>query len=88
MANLPLLKNLMTETYFGNFDMSQFNYIGQYSEYENSIGKIADLTGLELKESRENIGKKDYTEDIDISRLKQILSREIEFYDKWKGYCS
>ncbi len=42
------LRNLMSEAYFGGFDMGRFDFIGFHEEREKSFRTLSDAMGVEL----------------------------------------
>jgi hypothetical protein len=86
LARLPLIGRLMTETYFGGWDMKSFDYIGDHAEYSRSVREIGELLGVSLLERVENVSPQ---ADIDADtrrELADVLRDEIEFYERWRGF--
>ena len=90
MAQLPLLRHLFTETYFGGFDMQRFNLIGAHETRQAALSKLSELIEVPLKvQAHENITpqiteRHEMEADPVIRRdLEDILSADIEFYERF-----
>jgi hypothetical protein len=86
LARLPLINRLMSETYFGSWDMTSFDFVGDYADYGGAVCQIAELLGVPLSECAENVSpKEDFAPEIR-SELANLLAPEIAFYHQWRGY--
>jgi hypothetical protein len=86
LARLPLIGRLMTETYFGGWDMRRFDYIGDYSDYGRSVREIGELLGVRLEEQRENVSPREEIDARERREAEALLGDEIAFYGRWRGY--
>lgn len=89
-ANLPAIRHLYNETYFGGFDMNRFNILGRYEDRAGFFYKIKDSIGLELDQSIcKNVTPMhpERLEDLHnmalLNSLRDILKCDIDFYEKW-----
>lgn len=97
-AALPKFKYLYTRTYFADYDMSHFDFIGDYAHYDSELvrlGKQLDVsfkTNVRLNETighMPNRGLADVRRpsipDADYEKLGEILRDDIAFYQKNKA---
>jgi hypothetical protein len=89
-AQLPLLRKLYSETYFGGFDMRRFNRIGRYENYERVLRGLAQDLAVSFPQTPHlNITpvseERALTEqDSSIrSQLRDLLIDDLKFYDRW-----
>lgn len=89
-ARYPL-KNLMSELYFGAFDMSRFSFIGFHERRNADFAKLSDLLGISLDSgyhvNRTDVvhssSRKQLAEDRNLmSRLRDILRQDVAFYEE------
>jgi hypothetical protein len=88
-AKYPRIKTLMSEVYFGNFDMKRFDFIGFYESRDSDIRQLSGLLGVPLSvDVKENITPASKERRILESDkrtndcLKDLLSADIAFYEK------
>jgi hypothetical protein len=81
--------SLMAETYFGNFDMSRFDFIGFYENRDADVPRLAKVLGLPLEaglhENRtaETVERLELEADISIRRqLNDLLAADVAFYER------
>lgn len=90
-AMLPAIRYLYTYTYFGGFDMSRFDFIGDYQFYSNELLRLGDLLGVNFEPSvRLNAtqtlpGYQPRTNLVNRSILEDLLAEDIRFYEKYAG---
>ena len=90
MAQLPLMRRLYSYTYFGNFDMRRFDFIGRHENRKHYFAKLSDILGLEIdSNAHENITPVSL-EDEELEAnpkirddLQSLLIDDLNFYDKW-----
>ncbi len=89
-ARHPAFRSLMTEQYFGCFDMRRFDFIGAHERRGEDIPRLGALLGLELSaEMHENRTQASAERDELASKpairaaLRHILAAEIAFYERW-----
>jgi hypothetical protein len=91
-ASLPRMRWLYTKTYFGDCDMSTFDFIGDYSRYDDDLDQLSELLGIQLNNSifinrtgeddasilkiKENTLKNNLIKE----KLSLLLSNDVEFY--------
>lgn len=96
-AALPKLRYLYTHTYFGNYDMSRFDFIGDYDKYENELSRLGKQLGLpfnanvRLNVTSDYITNQGSTDvmrqsvaDTEYTKLAEILKDDIDFYQAYK----
>ena len=90
MAQLPLLKNLYSETYFGGFNMSRFDIIGRHEKRDEALHELALITNTTLDTSiydnktPPDKEREDIANNVDIRRqLTDILAEDINFYERY-----
>jgi hypothetical protein len=91
-AMYPGITRLMSETYFGNFDMSRFDFIGFYESRDSDIPRLAKDLGLPLvaglHENRTNDTIERIALEADASirrRLSDLLAADVAFYERLRG---
>lgn len=97
-ARLPLIKKLYSKVYFEEIDIKKFQFVGDFSDYNNEIQRLSKLLDIqflndininvtsEIKPQNEfNLVSIDSLELQDIVTLKNILKDDIEFYEKYAG---
>lgn len=87
-ARHPVFRTLMSEAYFGGYDMKRFDFIGFYESRENDIPKLVMETGLPLSAAcRENVTppteeRRRVEEDRSIiGAITDILAMDVKFYE-------
>ena len=91
--NYPL-KTLMSEAYFGDFDMNCFDFVGFHENREDSFKSISNLLGVPLSHDF-HINKTDDKHDDNrsaivadsrtISELRDALKDDLKFYDNMRS---
>lgn len=88
-AAYPGINRLMSETYFGGFDMGRFDFIGFYESRDTDIRRLAGELGLPLRADRHENRTADSDErraiEADASirrRLTDILAADVAFYER------
>jgi hypothetical protein len=91
-AKFPGISALMSETYFGGFDMNRFNFIGFHETRQADIPRLGKELGLPLDASvhdNKTVGPAwDSHDDINnrtASRLQDLLYADVAFYDKLRS---
>ena len=89
-ARLPVVRYLLSRTYFGGFDMDRFDFIGFIDTYTNDMRRLAQVLSVPVAETKENAnvypGYRDEVADIRANRslvsdLEDSLLEDIRFYD-------
>jgi hypothetical protein len=89
LARMPLFQNLLSQTYFGGFDMARFDLIGRHDRHTDTIRKLEDLCGRSIRSDiYENVTTYENKEEIHAeeslrSALTDILLEDIRFYERW-----
>lgn len=90
LARIPLLRRLMSETYFGGVDMRQFTLIGRHEDRRQVLQRLANLVGRELPpDERRNVtGPQASLQDMLVdaplrARLSSLLADDVRFYERW-----
>jgi hypothetical protein len=88
-ARYPGINRLMSETYFGNFDMRRFDFLGFYERRETDIPRLGQDLGLPLLASvhenrtNESIERLELEADASVRRqLIDILTTDVAFYER------
>jgi hypothetical protein len=87
-ATYPGITSLMAETYFGNFDMSRFDFIGFFENREADVPRLAKDLGLPLvagvheNRTAETAERLELEADLSIRRrLTDLLAADVAFYE-------
>jgi len=86
-AELPELRNIVSDVYIRGFTHSDFDFIGIQDFYDSELNRVADL--LKWKElTRDTINKtmnKDYEEFVPepslLSRIRELNQRDMDLYE-------
>ena len=88
-TSYPGIGTLMSETYFGHFDMRQFDFIGFYETRSADLQRLADDLGVPLQpevymnETSEMAERRELEADISLRRrLTDLLAADVAFYDR------
>jgi hypothetical protein len=90
-AMLPTIRFLYSTTYFGGFDMSRFDFIGDYCDYTRELQRLGVQLGVEFDLSlKVNITPGTVSDDprsdaSEIAALTEILAEDIKFYEQYAG---
>lgn len=92
-AKYPAFTNLMSETYFGGFDMSRFAFIGFYDNRGTDLPRLAADLGLPLKaDIHENrtvpsVERRELEADLSTRRkLTDLLTADVTFYEQMRRH--
>lgn len=91
LAMLPAIRFLYSRVYFGGFDMSRFNFIGDYHCYRSELLRLGNLLGVEFDlDLRINVTSEIFGEGlegapVDVCILSSILAEDIKFYEQHAG---
>nr|WP_294518785.1 hypothetical protein [uncultured Rhodopila sp.] len=90
LAEMPRLRRLMSETYFGGFDMSRFDIVGSHERRPQFINAVSTAIGMPLPAShRENVtapmAERDelMSDRKTIAQLRFLLQDDIRFYETY-----
>jgi hypothetical protein len=88
-ASYPGFKALMSETYFGGFDMNRFDFIGFYESRKSDIPRLAKALKLPLVASvhenrtSESDERLEAESDCSLQRnLTDLLAEDVAFYER------
>jgi hypothetical protein len=88
-AKFPGINTLMSETYFGGFDMRRFNFIGFYETRQPDMTRLAIELALPLRPAlheNKTTGSAERDELMRdppvLHRLRDVLSADVSFYEK------
>lgn len=97
-AMIPQIRYLYTQTYFGGFDMCQFDFIGDYTQYNQELSRLGraleisfdlsvrqNITNDYLKSTSATGTHRHTLDEPEYALLAQILKKDIEFYEIYKG---
>jgi hypothetical protein len=92
LATLPKLRRLMSETYFGGFDMRRFDVIGTHERREQFLIAVSNAIGRPLSMMfRENVTPPSeergnlMTDTKLMAKLRLLLEDDIRFYETHSG---
>lgn len=92
-ATYPGITSLMSETYFGGFDMSRFDFIGFYENRDVDIPRLAKDLGLPLAADVHENRTKGSIERIELEadvsarrRLTDLLAADVDFYERLRRW--
>jgi len=96
-AMLPKIRYLYSRSYFGGFDMRRFDFIGDYTKYEDELTRLGNYLDIKFDmKVRVNItnnifeDSSNFNEERDTNTLKEnnklseILKDDIQFYEKYR----
>lgn len=88
-ARFPGIRQLMSETYFGGFDMRRFDFIGFHETRTDDIARLARELGLPLSAdvhanaTAEHDGRFDMEQNASLRlSLTDILAEDVAFYER------
>ena len=91
-AAYPGIARLMSETYFGGFDMRRFDFIGFYENRDADIARLSASIGLQLmpevhqNRTEPDAGRLELEADATAQRrLTGLLAADVAFYDRMRG---
>lgn len=97
LAMIPQLRYLYSCSYFGGFNMDRFDFIGDYSQYDQELARLGTRLGVSFDLGvRHNVtanlsrmssrlpGRQKAISDNDYAELAGILKDDIEFYEKYR----
>jgi hypothetical protein len=87
------IQTLMSETYFGGYDMNQFSFIGFYDRRAEDLPKLGNLIGVALDpqtyENKTPGGKEErlqlLSDSAALGELRSALRQDICFYEALRG---
>jgi len=92
LAASPLLRVLMSETYFGGVDMGRFDVIGDYADQAGYYRAVSTLFGVILRPAfTENTGADRVQRDRLLNDgkitagLRDVLAQDIRFFERHVG---
>lgn len=97
LAMLAQLRYLYSRTYFGGFDMANFDFIGDYACYEQELMRLGESLGVRFdRDVRHNVTAHQMgpagsgcshraLSDDEFAELARILKDDIDFYEAYKG---
>lgn len=92
MARMPILRRLMSYTYFGDYDMKQFDFIGRFEARDRTNAKLCELLGLEPFDDVHANKTPDSFERSEVldsaayrGSLYELLEDDVRFYERWAG---
>lgn len=91
LASLPIIRHLYTRTYFENYDMGRFDFIGSYSNYHRELQRLSELLDVEFDSTlRVNVTDEITSQfrlpdTLDTASLSEILSDDISFFERYAG---
>lgn len=91
LAMLPVIRFLYSQTYFGGFDMSRFDFVGEYGDYPRELQRLGGRLGVEFDLAlRLNVTptiqeKNLQVTQLDACALSDILAEDIRFYERHAG---
>lgn len=97
-AMLPKIRYLYTRSYFFDFDMKCFDFIGDYAKYDEELVRLGKCLGVTFDlNGRVNITKEYFESPPSINNEREInakteydtlaviLKDDIDFYERYKG---
>ena len=91
-AAIPALRRLMSQTYFGDYDMSRFDIIGDFAKRDEYLAAVARRLNVKLgSDIVENVTphsreRQEVLADRRImNRLRDLLLDDVRFYERYVG---
>jgi len=91
-ARYPAFRHLLSRTYFGDYAMDRFDVIGDFAQRELYLTVLSRLLGVELEASLHahrtppsDAREQTYADRRITSALRDVLSDDIVFYERWAG---
>lgn len=88
MAQLPLLRYMLSHHYFGNIDMGMFDFIGRYETFAQDMEVLSSKLGVSLVAdihlNRVNKDEQSIGSEVGIKTraiLRDILIEDVRFYE-------
>ena len=90
-AKLPPIRFLYSQIYFGGFEMSHFDFVGDYKNYNSELVRLGKLLEVQFDLNlKMNVTQ---SADYDLNKLNllerdalyEILEEDILFYQKYAG---
>lgn len=91
-AQLPIMQKLLSETYFGGWDMSRIDFVGRHDRRTEDLSRLAALLDInfepdvhlnETAVDRFSSERRRMSEDRKlVARLTDLLADDIRFYEK------
>ena len=97
-ATLPKLRYLYSRTYFGDYNMKHFDFIGDYKKYDSELVRLGEKLGVSFDANvrlNETVGymtslgltnvMRPSITDAEYEKLAEILKDDIDFYEAHRG---
>ncbi|MCA8952465.1 MAG: sulfotransferase family 2 domain-containing protein [Planctomycetes bacterium] len=92
-ATLPTMRLLYSEVYYGGFDMTAFDFVGDYERYAEELMRLEPALGVTFDRTvhlnRTHPERTRPGEPLlgtaERATLTRLLARDIEFYEAWRG---
>lgn len=93
MSRLPVIRYLMSRTYFGGVDMDSFEFIGFQENYLADLRSLALRLSIPFDENHENLNVySNYSAEVQairsdqrmLEQLSENLAADIDFYERVK----
>ena len=88
-SRYPKLQTLMSDTYFGGFDMKKFNFVGFYERYDldcqNLFRQIGISSSLPARENVTSHSEERFIQSQDVRILESLRSnidQDVRFYNR------
>lgn len=89
-ARLPMLRYLMSQTYFGGVDLPSFDFIGFAESYTRDLQMLSEMLSIPLDEARRNVNLyPNYVQEREslkadrqlMNQLHELLQDDIRLYE-------
>lgn len=96
-AAYPAINTLMSETYFGGFDTTRFEFVGFHENRQNDLARLAELLDAQFDMDLHSNNtsdlldedlmheRHDITESLETrQKITDILAKDVKFFEKMK----
>lgn len=91
LAQLPVIRYLYSETYFGGWDVGKLDFVGRHETRDADLARLATMLSINIDSSLHLNITDPYKQDIErdqiyadqqvVARLRKLLERDIRFYE-------
>lgn len=92
LAMIPKIRYLYTESYFAEVDMTSFEFVGDFSSYEEELARLGRVLGVPFfSDLRVNVTseRNGYSDEPLTAKMRKFLecalASDIRFYERYAG---